>query len=386
MSQRFDIIVVGGGVVGLTSALAMQQRGFSVALIDANELTVNTSAIDRRVYAINHATEQLLLSLGVWQSLPTDRLSPYTHMHIWDEASKANLDFDARMIASPKLGTIIEESILKQALLTKIHAEGVSCFSKSAVSAVDTSHAEKIQLTFADKIAEAELLMIADGAQSPTRQALGVSVTQWPYHQTSIVATVKNEKPHQSTAFQVFQSDGPLAFLPLPDPHLCSIVWSTTTTKAQQLMGQPENMFNQSLTKAFKNTLGNSQIISARHAFPLTMRHTEQYAGKRWLLLGDAAHTIHPLAGLGLNVGLADLKTWLSLLDEAPSQLAAIRKLPLYQRMRKTAVWKTIAMLQGIKTIFSSPLPPLPTCRRMGLSLCNQLPLLKRWLIEQANN
>lgn len=383
MTHTVDIIIAGGGIIGLSAAIAMRKRGFSVAIVDAGTLTADTSTTDARVYAINQASQRLLNNLGIWQNVDQSRVSPYTHMHVWDAANGAHIDFDARMIGTDKLGVIMEESIIKQAALQQATQLGVEFFPNSRINAVKSTVAG-IDLQAESQTWQAKLLIVADGAASTTRQLLGVSITSWPYHQNAIVATIETENPHQQTAWQVFNPDGPLAFLPLIDQNQCSIVWSTSTTHAERLMTLADDEFENQLTKAFSNKLGTCKIIGKRHQFPLTMRHAKQYSGSNWLLMGDAAHTIHPLAGLGLNVGLADLTCWLVQLDTNKNHTWSNKILSAYQRQRKHAVWQTIALMGGLKTLFANPLLPVTILRGIGLSACNKLSPLKRLFIEHA--
>lgn len=382
MSQQFDVVVIGGGVVGLTAALAMRSRGFSVAIVDAGDLTANTTITDPRVYAINQASQDLLQELGVWAQLDPERVSPYREMYVWDAASSAHIQFDARIIASDHLGTIIEESVLKQALLQLLN-EKVAFFANHRVSGLE-SNEDYIQISAGEMNWQAQLLMIADGATSPCRELLRVPLTTWPYHQQAVVASVQTEKSHQQTAYQVFNADGPLAFLPLIQEQQCSIVWSTSTAHAKRVMALSDEDFNQELEAAFASRLGKVKVMGKRYQFPLIMRHAKQYTGDRWLLLGDAAHTIHPLAGLGLNVGLADVATWLAC-SEKLTKLNRLKKiLGSYQRQRKYAVWQIIAMMDGFKSLFTNPLAPVIALRSLGLRICNGLTPLKKMFIEQA--
>lgn len=374
------IIVIGGGVVGLSAALAMHQQGYSVTLLDAGPLHVDALTISPRVYAINPASQRLFQQLGIWNSLDMARLSPYQHMHVWDAATQAHIDFDSRMIAASQLGTIIDEAHLRHALLSAIATTDIALHPESTVVSVKEGP-DTIDVCTDQQSWAAALLIIADGASSSTRELLRVPMTQWPYHQHALVATVQTEKPHQQTAYQVFNSDGVLAFLPLVDPHQCSIVWSSRPQLTQHRIKQSDGVFDQQLTDAFEHKLGRTTVLSKRYSFPLQMRHVKQYAGSRWILMGDAAHTIHPLAGLGLNLGLADLASWLSLLNDKTRHLSAKKTLGAYQRQRQHAVWQTIALMEGLKTLFLTPLTPIARIRGLGLNLCNRLTPLKRLFI-----
>lgn len=384
MNQHFDVIVVGGGIVGLTAALAMAERHFSVAVIDAGTMQAELSKVDPRVYAINQASQELLQNLNVWQELEQTRISPYRKMYVWDAVSGADIEFDSTLVAKDSLGAIIEESVLKKALLECLfEKEQVSFFPNQQVQAIEVN-ANEIRLNTEDQSWWAKLLMIADGANSTCRQLLKVALTSWSYHQQALVALVSTEKSHQQTAYQVFNPDGPLAFLPLNNAHQCSIVWSTSPSHVKSLMNLPEQNFNQELTKAFATKLGQVTLQGPRQQFPLTMRHAKQYSGNRWILLGDAAHTIHPLAGLGLNVGLADITSWLACLDNNKNSISSKKLLATYQRQRKHAVWQIIAMMDSLKMLFANPLSPVVAMRGLGLRIANNLKPLKKFFITQA--
>lgn len=385
MNQSFDVIVIGGGIVGLSAAIAMSQRDFSVALMDAGNLTVDTSHPDPRVFAINHASQSLLSKLGVWQQLDPSRLSPYEHMHVWDAVNKAHIDFDARMVGSDRLGSIIEESIIKEALLRCAAMQNISMFPACRITAVQSTP-DALTISDNSKSWTTKLLIVADGAASATRGLLGVSLTSWSYHQHALVTLIRTEKPHQNTAYQVFNPDGPLAFLPMADPYHCSIVWSTTPARVKTLMDLSEDKFAEQLTTAFAGELGACSVAGKRYQFPLHMRHAKRYSGPHWLLMGDAAHTIHPLAGLGLNVGLADLAAWLVLSDKNKGQAGSTKMLGAYQRERKYEVWQMIALMEGLKAVFANPLVPVAILRGLGIRACNNLLPLKRLFIGQAAN
>lgn len=395
MTQSFDVIVIGGGVVGLTAALAMSKRGFFTALVETGSLTPEPNVPNPRVYAINQASQALLQQLSIWQTLDKARISPYQHMLVWDASNQDQIEFDARMIHANALGHIVEESILKQVLLEQLQQQtNLVFFDHHQVNKIESSH-HSIQVQTVtthlprnieniEKTMQAKLLMIADGGQSPCRQLLQVPITTWSYHQHALVAWVNTEKSHQKTAYQVFNPDGPLAFLPFVDQNQCSIVWSTSLARANQLLALSDEAFSEELTRSFAHKLGQVTVQSARSIFPLTMRHTKQYSGAHWLLLGDAAHTIHPLAGLGLNVGLADLNAWLACLDQHHHSLTSKKALSAYHRQRKLAVWQVILMMDCLKSLFTNRLSPFIALRGIGLRLCNGFLPLKKMLIEYA--
>jgi 2-octaprenylphenol hydroxylase len=384
----YDIIIVGAGVVGLTAALSLASFPLKIALIDSNPLDDKalTNSPNTRVYAINQSSKALWETLGVWPLLQVDALAPYQKMFIWDAANQAHIDFDARLVGQPELGFILAEIAIKKALLQKIQEIGanIDLFPEQKIADVFFNE-KRIGIKNPHNSWEADTLLIADGALSPLRQKLKVPLTSWPYHHHAITATIHTERPHSQTAWQVFNPDGPLALLPLKDPHQCSIVWSTNPKHAQQLIDADENFFNQALNKAFGQRLGNLSLRSPRQSFPLIMRHAKQYAGPNWLLLGDAAHTIHPLAGLGLNMGLADVACAASLLKTGRTPQFNKKMLSAYQRERKSDVWQALAIVSSLKTLFANPLPPIPIIRGLGLKLCNHLTPLKRLFIEYAN-
>ena len=385
MTTNYDVAIVGGGIVGLTAALGMARRGFSVAVIDYGPLSVSVNKkSDSRVFAINHASQKLLSSIGVWSLIDEEKLSAYQHMLIWDAANQGSIEFDARMIVKDKLGFIVEESVIRAALLQALAAvDNITLFPKHTIDQL-TQQEKNIQLHSGKHSWTVPLLVAADGANSPCRTLLNVPMTTWPYHQHAVVATVMTELPHNKTAYQVFNPEGPLAFLPLANPQQCSIVWSTTPERAQELLALSEESFNQALTEAFAGKLGAITCCGERYQFPLVMRHVQQYVDDNWVLMGDAAHTIHPLAGLGLNLGLADVADWFSVLDKAPGKLPTKKYREAYQRSRKNEVWQVILLMQSLKALFGSTSPPVRFLRGLGLKCCDHLSLLKRLFIGYA--
>lgn len=381
MTNHYDVLVLGGGVVGLTAALALAQRHYRVAIIDAKTLLISNEQSNGRVYALNHASQDLLTQVGVWPLIASQQLSPYQSMHIWDAKSNAHIDFNVRDIGKPQLGYMLEEAILKNGLMQRINRElNITCFPNQAIDAIQSSNTGLI-LQAKMQSWQAPLTFITDGAASIGRKLLEIPTISWPYHQAAIVASVFTEKPHHCTAYQVFTAQGSLAFLPLPHPHHCSIVWSTSTAHANTLAQLSSEAFDRILSVTFSQKLGDTKLSSARTTFPLMMRHAQSYVGKNWILAGDAAHTIHPLAGLGLNMGLADVRCWL----ECSEKGMHARALGAYQRQRKNAVWQTIALMEGLKWLFLNPLPGIAPLRGLGLRLCNQILPLKQQFMRYAD-
>lgn len=382
MTEIYDVLIAGGGIIGLSTAIAMQQRGYSVALFDSGSLKKDTNTT--RVYAINEASRQLFQQLGIWQSMDKARFSPYSDMQVWDAKSGAAIHFEARLVAATQLGFILEESLIRNALLDKISTyQGIQLFPETPVTAVQEQPG-LIQVSSHAHHWQGKLLMVTDGAQSPTRELLQVSLTSWPYHQQALVATIQTELSHQQTAWQVFHPEGPLALLPLADSRFCSIVWTNSAEKTQDLIHADEQTFNQALEQAFGTRLGHLTLAGKRQSFPLMMRHAKKYTGAHWILLGDAAHTIHPLAGLGLNLGLADIATWLSCLPAGQSLAPPARILGMYQRKRKYDTWQAIALMEGLKQVFGSTHKPAIFLRSLGLRACDTIVPLKRFLASQA--
>lgn len=385
MSNVVDVIVVGQGVVGLSAAIAMRSLGFSVINLDASQESVATQSEISRVYAINSASIQLFKKLNVWQHLANTKISVYNRMRVWESKNGSKLEFDAQICATDKLGVMLEESDLKDALIKEAKTKQIQFINNYQVeNIIDENVSIKINNSKNETLT-AKLLIIADGAKSSLRDKLGINVTTWPYNQNAIIANIMTSKPHQKTAYQVFTQDGPLAFLPQYDDFHCSIVWSLPPEKAAILMEDSDEIFAEKVNATFGNKLGEITIKSKRHQFPLHMRHTQQYSGRRWILMGDSAHTIHPLAGLGLNVGLADLDTWTSILQQNNSELVSSKVLKSYQRQRKHALWQIIALMQALHVLFTQKTAIISRITSFGFNIVNHITPLKRLIIQQAS-
>lgn len=387
MTDQYDVIIVGGGMVGATLAAALsQQASVNIALIEAYQPATITEQdpVDLRVSAINRASETLFKNINIWQNLIPKRISSFTDMHVW-ETSSSSLHFDSADIGEPWLGHIIENRHLQQAALMHCRQQTNIEFICPAKPTSRDNH----QLVLDDgRTLTAPLIVGADGAQSPLKEWAGIKTHGWDYHQTAVVCTVTTAQVHQQTAWQHFLADGPLAFLPLADPHQCSIVWSTVPEEADLLCHLSDEQFIAALENAFENTLGDITQVSDRASFPLRLRHADHYVEQGFALVGDAAHTIHPLAGQGVNIGLLDAATLAEVVIAAHQQgrnIGSLHTLNKYQRRRKGDNVAMQLTMDAFKRVFGSELAPIRWARRFGLSTVNRSTLLKNLFIQQAS-
>lgn len=339
-----DIIVVGAGMVGLTCVLALAEQGFKVALVEVQPnppkaLPEKLQAYDNRVVAISRASQQLFTRLGVWPIIESSRCSAYQQMTVWDSTLDGKIDFCAMDYFEPDLGHIVEQQVILGALWQKLanHPQVRYFWGAKPVAVSDARHYTELTLASGDRL-QAPLVIAADGAHSPLRRLCNIPTRGWDYQQKAIVATVVGERSHQHTAFQRFAGDGSLALLPLPDPLHSSIVWAVSHAQAAILCQEEEHIFNQILTREIAHVMGDLRLVGARYTFELRTHHAKQYFMNRCVLIGDAAHTLHPLAGQGVNLGLLDVTALVSALTIAKSKsrdFGAERVLARYERHRQ---------------------------------------------------
>ena len=337
-SSKFDIVISGAGMVGTCAALALAARGYRVAVIEATSGEndkLNNESYDLRVSAISPRSRYILEQLGIWPQLDRERICYYEQMHIWHQHGAASVAFDAVDLARDNLGTIVENRLLQQALYRACEREvKIEWFMPDSIEVLLENHAQGVELRLSSGLClTTELLLAADGRNSPTRQLAGIDVQAGQYRQTAIVANVDTEFAHQFTAWQRFLSTGPLAFLPLANGQ-CSIVWSCDDDQVGQLIDATDDEFCNALAEAFEFKLGRVKSCSARMSFPLGWHHCEHWLKGRVLLIGDAAHSVHPLAGQGVNLGFSDVETLAQLIGER-SEAIPQKQLRRYQRQRK---------------------------------------------------
>ncbi|MCW3171466.1 FAD-dependent oxidoreductase [Shewanella subflava] len=387
-SQTFDVAIVGGGMVGLATAIGLAEANLKVVVIDASSTQAPSGEPKLRVSAINKASQQLLTNLGAWQYLDHSRVSPYQKMMVWDKDGMGKIEFDAHAISETHLGAIIENDAISFALAKRVsELTNITHIEQQKLQRVAFGEREAwLTLESGDNMSAA-LVIGADGANSWVRQQCQIPLTFWDYGHHAIVATVRTELAHDAIARQAFLPDGPLAMLPLYEDNLCSIVWSTSPQHAEQLLALDDATFGHALTAALDSRLGVCEVISERHAFPLRMRYARHFARHRLVLAGDAAHTVHPLAGQGVNLGFLDAASIIQTVTELHEQgkdIGDYRHLRALERWRKAEAMEMIATMEAFKRLFAGRNPVKKAIRDIGLSLVDNVAGLKTVFVRQA--
>ncbi len=394
MSRDFDVVVIGGGVAGSVVASLLLARKLcapgKVALVADRFTTGGEPAADwdARVFALSRASERTLRDAGVWQTLPADRVFGYERMCVWDAdgtpTGRGSLRFDCAEIGEPNLGHIVEGRALQVHAQRAARDSGVVFIEAELRDIVITADAARIRLGDG-RLLLSTLIIAADGAESPTRRLLGIATAGHSYHQDALVAQVRTAMPHQETAWQRFLPTGPLAFLPLPDGR-SSIVWSTSRAEAARLRALDSAAFDLELTQASAEALGACKLLTPLSEFPLRLQYALDYTVARVVLLGDAAHVVHPLAGQGLNLGLTDCAALLEVLADAGTVAAFgdARVLRRYERWRKSENMLAATALDGIERLFSNTNPALAGLRSLGLGAVGKLDFVRRQVARRA--
>lgn len=388
-AECFDLVIVGGGMVGAALACACTGKGLSIAIVEARAPRRDWPAgdIDRRVSALSRASQRILQRLGAWERIQELGASPYREMRVWDAAGRGRIHFDSALLGEPDLGHIVENRVTQLALWERLEAAPeVTRLCPATVSAL-SFHDEEAVLELADgRRLGARLLVGADGRDSWVRERAGIGVWGWRYDQEAIVAHVETARPHLETAWQRFLPTGPLAFLPLLDGR-CSIVWSATGDLVQTLMAQDEASFCQELGQASEGRLGQILTVGPRATFSLRLQHAREYVRPHLALIGDAAHAVHPLAGQGVNLGLLDAAALAAVLDEALARQRAIGglwALRRYERARRGDNLLMLGAMDVFKRLFGTRHPALVLARGAGLTLADQWSPIKRLFMRQA--
>ena len=384
-----DIVIVGAGMVGLSLALALHNKGLEVAIIESKKINskeLDTKRIETRVSAINHISKRLFKELGIWQSIAKNRISPYYKMQVWDRDLTENISITAEDIAEHSLGSIIENDVITYALLSKIKDTNIEIYEDQKITKISRCK-NTAKVVIDDKTIETNLVVGADGSCSFIRDYFNFETKVRPYNHNSIVATLELEKPHNQTAYQRFYDKGVLAFLPLECDNKCSIVWSVNRDYCQYLMNLEEIEFEKQLSQDINKVFGKVKLLSKRFSFELFQRHAKSYIQEKVVLVGDAAHSIHPLAGQGVNIGFKDVIALTDVLGQAFEKgrlLGDLSTLDKYQRERKFDNTKMMFLMKAFKEVFASDNEYLKRVRRFGLGFVNKNNMVKKIVVKQA--
>lgn len=395
MRTEADIAVIGAGMVGAATAalLATQAPGAAITVLDADAPPRwrRDEAPGLRVSALSEASRRVLTACGAWDEIAAGRVSPYAHMRVWDGAIPAGgpgaIRFDAADVAAPLLGHIVENELVRQALRNALLRLGNVRLLDGARLESLALGSERAELGIEDgRRLHARLVVGADGAGSPSRELAGLDVTGHDYEQRAVVCNLRCQLPHGETAWQRFLPEGPIALLPLSDGRV-SIVWSTTPARAELLLAADDEGFCAAVSEAADGCLGEVLEAGPRAAFPLRMRHAPVYTRARYALVGDAAHTVHPLAGQGVNLGFLDAAALAEIVagglaaGRDPGDPALLRR---YERWRKPENVLAMRAFDGINRLFSNDNPALGTIRRAGFTMVDRLAPLKGVFIRRA--
>ncbi len=392
--MQADLIIVGAGMVGSALALALEHSGLEILVVDGGPLSVRPFAaegtFEPRVSALSAASQRILERLGVWDGIAARRVSPYRDMRVWDGSGTGSVHFSAASVHAEVLGHIVENRVVQDALLDRLHDSQIGLLGSARLEQLRRS-GDGWLLTLADgRELRAPLLVAADGANSAVRRLAGCATREWDYLHHAIVTSVRCERAHQATAWQRFTDDGPLAFLPLArqgDEHWCSIVWSTVPAEAERLMALDDEAFRHELGKAFEWRLGQVTAVDPRICIPLRQRHAKRYVESGLALIGDAAHSIHPLAGQGVNLGFLDAAVLAEVLLHAlqrGEQANDVRVLSRYERRRMPHNLAMMAAMEGFERLFQADPLPLRLLRNSGLNWVDELPDAKALFVRRA--
>ncbi len=394
MEMRADVVIVGAGMVGSALALALRDSGLEILLVDGSPLSVRpfdaSAPFEARVSALSIASQRILERLGAWQGIQARRATPYGQMYVWDGSGTGRLHFSAASVHAETLGHIVENRVVQDALLDCLHDADIGLLANARLEQMRHSGDDWL-LSLADgRSLRTPLVVAADGAHSAVRRLAGCETREWDYLHHAIVTSVRCTEPHRDTAWQRFTDEGPLAFLPLDrgdGQHWCSIVWSITPLEAERMMALDDSAFCQALGRAFEGRLGEVLAADPRLCVPLRQRHAKRYVQGGLALIGDAAHTIHPLAGQGVNLGFLDAAVLAEELMhglQRGERLADERVLSRYERRRMPHNLALMAAMEGFERLFQADPLPLRWLRNSGLKWVEQLPEAKAAFVRQA--
>ena len=386
-NSHYDVAIIGAGMVGATLASLLSRSGFSVALVEAYEPQMFDTGEDvgLRVSAISPGSSAILEQAGAWKLIDRQRNRPYRRMQVEDGEEQDPLLFDAPVFNMERLGTIIENASVQWSLWQAVSSAGlIDIYCPDQLEDIGFDGDRNRVMLKSGKTITATLVVGADGAASRVRKTIGIRQDHYDYNQHGLVAVVGKQKPNPGVAWQRFMGGGPLAFLPLADGR-SSIVWTRPSFEAKRLMALETEEFIEELNTASKGWLGSVQSCGPRAAFPLSMRLAECYASKRTVLIGDAAHVVHPLAGQGVNLGFADaagLAEELIRIRLAGGDIGAANVLQAYDRWRRSESEAMAFGMHALRSLFN--IEGLAPIRRVGLELVKRSWTIKDMFLQRA--
>ena len=386
MQVQYDVIIAGGGMVGATLACLLGKSGKRVAVLEAYQPTVFSpdDPYDLRVSALSRASQRALLDTGAWDGIAARRAFPYEAMQVWDATGSGEIRFDAADLGEPDLGHIVENRVIQLALLDALQAlDTVDWYCPDKLVALVVNEQHVTVTLHSGQTLQAQLLVGADGAQSKVRELAGIGMAIQDYGQKGLVCVVQTEFPHQFTAWQRFMPGGPLAFLPLAE-GFCSIVWTLPADQADAMLRLSDSDFCRELSQALDYRLGEVLAVGERAAVSLRGRHADSYSQERVVLVGDAAHTIHPLAGQGVNLGIKDALELVAQIRQSTGDCGSTKVLRAYERARRGDNILTQKAMEGFRLLFGNTLTPWKILRNSGLTIVNRMGFLKYEMAKRA--
>ncbi|MBI3774670.1 MAG: UbiH/UbiF/VisC/COQ6 family ubiquinone biosynthesis hydroxylase [Gammaproteobacteria bacterium] len=387
--SNLDILVAGGGIVGATTACALALQGLRVGLIEPHPPSDSFDPVyfDHRVSAITRASEQIFRALGAWDKMCARRVTPFREMHVWDDAGCGAIHFDSADLGEDSLGHIVENRVMQIALLETLRAlPHVEIYSPAAPTRLRIDDAAAQLDLDNGRTLHAALIIGSDGHASWVREQCGITQRASPYEQSALIANVETSLPHRDTAWQCFTAEGPVALLPLANGH-SSLVWSVPHARCAALLQLDDTRFLHELNLAFGDSLGLIHAVGARATHPLQRAHANDYISSRVALVGDAAHTVHPMAGQGVNLGLLDAATLAEVVldaHRAGRDLGDLLVLRRYERWRKGHNLAMQTAIDGLKLLFAKRNPAILWARNIGVRFTDENTALKNFIAQHA--
>ncbi|WP_349431082.1 FAD-dependent monooxygenase [Methylomarinum sp. Ch1-1] len=387
MTEQFDVVIVGGGMVGAAVACGLGGSALKVAVLERSlpEPFSPEQPHDLRVSALSIASQKILQTVGAWQGVSQRRLCPFRRMRVWETAG--DTEFNSDDIDYPELGFIVENRVTQLALLGRLQQfDNIELIASSTIQKIDYRPAQSQLQLDNGRVLQASLLVAADGGQSLVRQAAGLGVTSWDYSQHALVIYVETSYPQQDITWQRFVPSGPQAFLPLTGNY-ASLVWYNSPDEVKRLKGLDQEALIRELTATFPDCLGGINRVLGVASFPLKRQHAQHYVKQGVALVGDAAHMINPLAGQGVNIGLLDAAALAEVLVEADRRgenIADVAVLKRYEEMRRHENLKMMTVMDVFYRFFSNDVLPVKFFRNLGLGLAERIKPAKNKVMRAA--